>query len=174
MNTKHLFRLAVVVSIACLIATDSFGRGGGGRGGGGGGRGGGGGAPALPTIGPQGRGSILVAWNPVTQKEAWRGPSGSSSGFNAGGTLATAGNLVFTNVANRLFAFKADTGEQVLDLATGIANPGPPMTFMIDGKQYIAIAGSIPGAGGGGGGGGGRGGGAAGAPPAGGGAPPQQ
>ncbi|HTG74443.1 MAG TPA: hypothetical protein VMB70_11765, partial [Terriglobia bacterium] len=144
--------------------------------GGGGGRGGGGGAPALPTIGPQGRGSILVAWNPVTQKEAWRGPSGSSSGFNAGGTLATAGNLVFTNVANRLFAFKADTGEQVLDLATGIANPGPPMTFMIDGKQYIAIAGSIPGAGGGGGGGGGggRGGGAAGAPPAGGGAPPQQ
>ena len=124
--------------------------------GGGGGRGGGGGAPALPTIGPQGRGSILVAWNPVTQKEAWRGPSGSSSGFNAGGTLATAGNLVFTNVANRLLAFKADTGEQVLDLATGVANPGPPMTFMIDGKQYIAIAGSIGGGGGGGGGGGWR------------------
>ena len=46
---------------------------------------------------------------------------------------------MFTNVANRLFAFKADTGEQVLDLATGIANPGPPMTFMIDGKQYIAV-----------------------------------
>jgi PQQ-dependent dehydrogenase (methanol/ethanol family) len=147
------------------------GRGGGAGAGGGGGRGGGGGAPALPTIGPQGRGSILVAWNPVTQKEAWRGPSGSSSGFNAGGTLATAGNLVFTNVANRLLAFKADTGEQVLDLPTGVANPGPPMTFMIDGKQYIAIAGSI--GGGGGGGGGGRGGGAAApATPAGGAAAP--
>jgi PQQ-dependent dehydrogenase (methanol/ethanol family) len=143
------------------------GAGGGAGGGGGRGAGGGGGAPPLATIGPTGRGSILVAWNPVTQKEAWRGGPGSSSGFNAGGTLATAGNLVFTNVANRLLAFKADTGEQVLDLATGVANPGPPMTFMIDGKQYIAIAGSI--GGGGGGGGGGRGGGAAapGAPPAG-------
>jgi len=149
------------------------GRGGGA--GGGGGRGGGGG-PALPTIGPQGRGSILVAWNPVTQKEAWRGPSGSSSGFNAGGTLATAGNLVFTNVANHLFAFKADTGEQVLDLATGVANPGPPMTFMLDGKQYVSIAGSIgggggAGAGGGGGGRGGGGGGRGGAAAAGPGAP---
>jgi PQQ-dependent dehydrogenase (methanol/ethanol family) len=160
------------------------GRGGrGGAGGGGGGRGGAGApaGPTLPTIGPQGRGSILVAWNPVTQKEAWRGPAGSSSGFNAGGTLATAGNLVFTNVANRLLAFKADTGEQVLDLATGVANPGPPMTFMLDGKQYVAITGSIGGAGagagggrGGGAGGGGRGagGGGAGAAAPGAGAPP--
>ena len=130
--------------------------------GGGGGRGGGG--PALPTIGPQGRGSILVAWNPVTQKEAWRGAAGTSQGFNAGGTLATAGNLVFSNVSNRLYAFKADTGEQILDLATGMGNPGPPMTFMLDGKQYIAIAGSIGGGGGGGGRGGGGGGGAPAAP----------
>jgi PQQ-dependent dehydrogenase (methanol/ethanol family) len=142
-------------------AGGAAGQGAGGRGGAGA-AGGGGGAPALPTIGPTGRGSILVAWNPVTQKEAWRGPSGSSSGFNAGGTLATAGNLVFTNVANRLLAFKADTGEQVLDLATGVANPGPPVTFMLDGKQYVAIAGSIGGGGGGAGGGGGRGGGGAG------------
>lgn len=149
---------------APAAAAGAGGRGGagGGAAGGGGGRGGGGG-PALATIGPQGRGSILVAWNPVTQKEAWRGPSGSSSGFNAGGTLATAGNLVFTNVANRLLAFKADTGEQVLDLATGVANPGPPVTFMLDGKQYVAIAGSIGGGGGAAGGGGGRGGGGAGA-----------
>jgi len=143
-------------------AAAGAGAGGGGRGGAGGAGGGrGGGGPALPTIGPQGRGSILVAWNPVTQKEAWRGPANSSSGYNAGGTLATAGNLVFTNVANRLLAFKADTGEQVLDLATGVANPGPPVTFMLDGKQYVAVAGSL-GGGGGAGGGGGRGGGGAG------------
>jgi PQQ-dependent dehydrogenase (methanol/ethanol family) len=161
-------------------AAGAGGGGGRGGGGGGGGRGGGGGGPVLPTIGPQGRGSILVAWNPVTQKEAWRGGAGTSQGFNAGGTLATAGNLVFSNVSNRLYAFKADTGEQVLDLATGMGNPGPPMTFMLDGKQYIAIAGSIGGGGGGrggggGGGGGGRGGGggagAPGAAPAPGGAP---
>jgi hypothetical protein len=84
--------------------------------------------------------------------------------------LSTAGNLVFTNLNNRLLAFKADTGDLVLDLATGLGNPGPPMTFMLDGRQYIAIAGSIGGGGGGGGAGGGRGG-AAGAPPAAGAAP---
>ena len=131
-------------------------------GGGGGGRGGGGqpanAGPTLPTIGPQGRGNFIVAWNPVTQKEAWRGPA-SSSQSTAGGMLSTAGNVVFTNLNNRLLAFKADTGDQVLELATGLGNPGPPMTFMLDGKQYIAIAGSIGGGGRGGGqgGGGGRG-----------------
>jgi PQQ-dependent dehydrogenase (methanol/ethanol family) len=126
------------------------------------GRGGGGGAqpaaqPGLPFIGPSANGNILVAWNPVTQKEAWRGPTGSAAGYNQGGTLTTAGNLVFASVTNCLLAFKADTGEQVLGLATGLpASPGPPMTFMLDGKQYIAVAGAT-------GGGGGRGGGAAGA-----------
>ena len=130
-----------------------------------GGRGGGGGAPAapqpgLPFIGPSANGNILVAWNPVTQKEAWRGPANSAAGYNQGGTVTTAGNLVFASVTGCLLAFKADTGEQVLGLATGLpASPGPPMTFMLDGKQYIAVAGAI---GGGGGGGGGRGGGAAG------------
>jgi PQQ-dependent dehydrogenase (methanol/ethanol family) len=126
-----------------------------------------GGAPAaaqegLPFIGPLTNGNILVAWNPVTQKEAWRGPTGSAAGYNQGGTLATAGNLVFASVTNCLLAFKADTGEQVLGLATGLpASPGPPMTFMLDGKQYIAVAGAISAAGGGRGGGGGGGGGQA-------------
>jgi quinohemoprotein ethanol dehydrogenase len=126
-----------------------------------GGRGGGGGAqPAaqtgLPFIGPSANGNILVAWNPVTQKEAWRGPTGSAAGYNQGGTLTTGGNLVFASVTGCFLAFKADTGEQVLGLATGLpASPGPPMTFMLDGKQYIAVAGAT---GGGAGGGGGRGG----------------
>jgi PQQ-dependent dehydrogenase (methanol/ethanol family) len=126
------------------------------------GRGGNGGAqaaaqPGLPFIGPSANGNILVAWNPVTQKEAWRGPTGSAAGYNQGGTLTTSGNLVFASVTNCLLAFKADTGEQVLGLATGLpASPGPPMTFMLDGKQYIAVAGAT-GGGGGAGGGGGRG-----------------
>lgn len=168
-------------------APGAGGQGRGGAGGGGGrGAGGGGGAPqgaeqpGLPLIGPAGQGSILIAWNPVTQKEAWRGPANSSAGFNAGGTLTTGGKLVFTNVNNRLLVFKADTGEQLLELPTGGGNPGPPVTFMLDGKQYIAVATSIGGGGGGrgggGGGGGGRGGAGGGAPGAAGGrgaAPPQ-
>ena len=110
--------------------------------------------PAIPSIGPEGRGNILVAWDPVTQKERWRG---LAAGFNQGGTLATAGNLVFSSVNTRLLAYRADTGEQVLDVTTGLSQMGPPMTFMLDGKQYVSVAGGppvAPGAGRGGGNGG--------------------
>jgi quinohemoprotein ethanol dehydrogenase len=145
-------------------------------GGGGGGRGGprGPAPPSPPAIGPEGRGNILVAWDPINQKERWRG---LSAGFNQGGTLSTAGNLVFASVNTRLIAYRADNGDQLLDVTTGLSQMGPPMTFMLDGKQYVAIAGGPAGAGGGrgGGGGGGRGagGGAAGGPPAAPATPPQ-
>src|SRR5205085_1647247 len=120
------------------------------------GTGGRGNQPAIPSIGPTGRGSILVAWDPVAQKERWRG---LAAGFNQGGSLSTGGNLVFSSVINRLIAYRADTGEQLLDLDTHLTQMGPPVTFMIDGKQYIAVAGGPTAPGGGGGRGG--------APPAG-------
>ncbi len=126
--------------------------------GGGGGAGRGQGAappPSPPSIGPEGRGNILVAWDPVAGKERWRG---LSAGFNQGGTLSTAGNLVFASVNTRLIVYRADNGDQLLDIATGLSQMGPPMTFMLDGKQYVAIAGGPAQQGGGrGGAGGGRG-----------------
>jgi hypothetical protein len=130
--------------------------------GGGGGRGGprGPAPPSPPAIGPEGRGNILVAWDPINQKERWRG---LSAGFNQGGTLSTAGNLVFASVNTRLIAYRADNGDQLLDVTTGLSQMGPPMTFMLDGKQYVAIAGGPAAVGGGGRGGGGGGRGAGGA-----------
>lgn len=106
----------------------------------------------------------MIAWDPATGRERWR-VAGAAAGFNQGGTLTTAGNLVLSDVNNRILAFRADTGEQVLDLTTGLSQMGPPMTFELDGKQYIAVAGAAPAAGGSGGRGGrgGAGGGAAGA-----------
>jgi quinohemoprotein ethanol dehydrogenase len=94
--------------------------------------------PALPRIGPEGQGNILVAWDPIAGKERWRG---LSAGQTQGGTLAS-GNLVFESVNTRLIAYRADNGDQLLDVQTGLSQLGPPMTFMIDGKQYIALAGS--------------------------------
>jgi quinohemoprotein ethanol dehydrogenase len=95
--------------------------------------------PALPTIGPEGAtGNVLFAWDPVAQKGLWRG---LSAGPFSGGSLSTAGNLVFSSVNSRLLAYRADTGEVLLDLQTGLSQLGPPMTFMLDGKQYIAVAG---------------------------------
>ncbi|MBZ5633334.1 MAG: PQQ-binding-like beta-propeller repeat protein [Acidobacteriia bacterium] len=130
-----------------------------GRGGPGGGPGGGRGPaaappPSPPAIGPEGRGNILVAWDPVAQKERWRG---LSAGFNQGGTLSTAGNLVFASVNTRLIVYRADNGDQLMDITTGLSQMGPPMTFMLDGKQYVAIAGGPTQAGGGRGAGGGGG-----------------
>lgn len=87
-----------------------------------------------------GRGNILSAWDPITQTERWRA-EGGAAGFNSGGTLATGGNVVFSSVNTRLLAFKADTGEKVLDVTTGVVQMGPLMTFLLDGKQYVAFAG---------------------------------
>src|SRR5206468_4533222 len=98
-------------------------------------------APAVPPAGGQrGGGGWLVAWDPATQKERWSQPGGGSIG---GGALSTAGNLVFQVVPDgRLVAYSADKGVKLFDLQTGQrGGMGPPMTYMLDGKQYITLMG---------------------------------
>jgi quinohemoprotein ethanol dehydrogenase len=84
------------------------------------------------------RGGILSAWDPATQKERWFALGGGQTG---GGTLSLASNLVIQTLSNgRMKAFTADKGEPLLDMALPLnAGVGPPMTFMFDGKQYIAV-----------------------------------
>ena len=96
--------------------------------------------PTLPVIGPQFTGAWLVAWDVAAQKEAWRVQGGGSIG---GGTLTTASNLVFQSLGNgRIRALTADKGAPLWEQATGqTGGMGPPITFMVDGKQYVAIAG---------------------------------
>jgi len=100
--------------------------------------------PAPPAIGPAppegGARGALLAWDVVNQKERWRAPGGGGIG---GGTVTTAGNLVFQVIPDgRLVAYTADKGEKVLDIQTGLrGGMGPPITYMLDGKQYIALAG---------------------------------
>src|SRR4029434_465698 len=111
----------------------------------------------LPTIGPDSPGgsqNVLYAWDPVTQKERWRAQGGGAGPF-AGGSLSTAGNLVFSSVNNRLLGYNAQTGEKIFDMDLGTSQMGPPISFSIDGKQYIAVTGGPGGGGGRGGGGGG-------------------
>ena len=110
-------------------------------------------APAAPidlpaTLGPDGpTGNVLYAWDPIAKKERWR-IAGAGAGPFAGGTLATAGNLVLDSVNDRLMIFKADTGEKLAELNFHVTQMGPPISFMIDGKQYISVTGA-PGGGGG-------------------------
>jgi quinohemoprotein ethanol dehydrogenase len=92
-----------------------------------------------PLIGPEGRGGFLVAFDPVTRTERWRNPGG---GGNGGGALATAGNLVFQVVNDgRLLAYTADEGKKLFEGPTGQAGMGPPITYELDGKQYISFMG---------------------------------
>ena len=79
----------------------------------------------------------LLAWDPVAQKEVWRveypGPSN-------GGTLSTAGNLVFQGTASGEFrAYAADSGKQLWSFPAQTGIIAAPMTYRIDGEQYVAI-----------------------------------
>src|SRR5580765_7314991 len=103
--------------------------------------------PSPPAIGPEPLGDsgprgALVAWDPVAQQMRWRQPGGGGIG---GGTLTTAGNLVFQVVNDgRLLAYTADKGEKLADIQTGLkSGMGPPITYRLDGKQYVALMGGV-------------------------------
>ena len=80
----------------------------------------------------------LIAWDPVQQKEAWR--QEQVSPWN-GGTLTTAGNLVFQGTADgRFIAYNAQNGEKLWESPTGTGVVAAPITYLVDGKQYVSIA----------------------------------
>jgi quinohemoprotein ethanol dehydrogenase len=79
----------------------------------------------------------LSAWNPVTQKEVWRTPDEQKG---SGGVLVTAGNLVFQgNIGTTFAAYRADTGQKVWQMPVQQVPIAAPITYMVDGVQYIAV-----------------------------------
>ncbi len=79
----------------------------------------------------------ISAWNPVTQQEVWRVQHAGS--WN-GGILSTAGNLVFQGTSHgQLVAYAADTGEQLWSAPTQTGTVAPPVTYSIDGEQYVTV-----------------------------------
>ncbi len=88
-----------------------------------------------PKSAPFGR---LLAWDPVAQKEVWRVEHVSP--WN-GGTLTTAGGLVFQGTADgRFLAYDAKTGAKLWETSVGTGAVAAPSTFELDGKQYVSIA----------------------------------
>jgi len=82
--------------------------------------------------------AALIAWDPIAQKEVWRVPF--DYGGN-GGALATAGELVFESNAGGIFAaYNARTGEKLWSFDAQATAQGGPISYAIDGEQYIAIA----------------------------------
>jgi mono/diheme cytochrome c family protein len=79
----------------------------------------------------------LVAWDPVKQEAAWK--IERDWPWN-GGTLATAGNLVFEGDAYAKFhAYDARDGKELWSFDAGRGVMAGPMTYRVDGVQYVAV-----------------------------------
>jgi len=79
----------------------------------------------------------LVAWDPVSQREVWRHPYALP--WN-GGVLSTGGNLVFEGTSDgRFVAYRASDGVELWEDHAGTAIIAAPVTYLIDGKQYVSV-----------------------------------
>jgi alcohol dehydrogenase (cytochrome c) len=81
----------------------------------------------------------VQAWNVDTGKRAWTHTFAKSA--NWGPILTTAGGLVFSGGTNdRMFrAYDAKDGKVLWEMPTNSAIIGVPMSFAIDGRQYVAV-----------------------------------
>jgi len=96
--------------------------------------------PTPPPVDPKAPapGGFFVAWDPVANKQAWRIPFQPS-----GGALSTAGQLIFVgNSGGKFFALDPVTGKALWEhqVLQGVATP---ISYELDGKQYIAVMSGI-------------------------------
>jgi quinohemoprotein ethanol dehydrogenase len=81
--------------------------------------------------------SALVAWNPVQQKAVWSVPT---PGVQSGGTLTSAGNLVFQGqMDGKFIAYAADSGKSLWSFYAANGVLAPPITYSVVGKQYVSV-----------------------------------
>jgi quinohemoprotein ethanol dehydrogenase len=80
---------------------------------------------------------MLIAWNPIERKEVWR--VAQKHDWN-GGVLATASDLVFEGDAEGNFtAFDGSSGKELWKANVGGGVIAAPVTYLVDGKQYVSI-----------------------------------
>jgi quinohemoprotein ethanol dehydrogenase len=80
---------------------------------------------------------FLRAWDPIAQKEIW---SVEYPGLWNGGVLSTAGGLVFEGTAMGFFnAYDARTGKQLWSTSAQTGVIAAPMSYSVNGEQYIAV-----------------------------------
>ena len=88
----------------------------------------------------------LIAWNPVEKREVWHV---DHPGEESGGVLASAGDLVFQGRSDGIFlAYRASDGKKLWEYDTGTGILAPPVTYMLDGVQYVTVMagwGGVPG-----------------------------
>jgi PQQ-dependent dehydrogenase (methanol/ethanol family) len=81
----------------------------------------------------------LMGWDPVARGPRWRYVDPGNTGN--GGTLATAGDLVFAGGGRgEFFAYRADTGERLWNFTAQTGVAAGPISYEANGEQYIAVA----------------------------------
>ena len=79
----------------------------------------------------------LIAWDPVTQTETWR--VDHSQVWN-GGVLSTAAGMVFQGTADGEFrAYDALNGKALWEFIAQASIVAAPITYSVDGEQYVAV-----------------------------------
>jgi PQQ-dependent dehydrogenase (methanol/ethanol family) len=81
--------------------------------------------------------AVLVAWDPVARKARWS--IARDNLWASSGTLATAGGLVFQSIGHDLKALTAAGGKEVWSYDMGAPSIAAPMTYALDGIQYVAV-----------------------------------
>jgi quinohemoprotein ethanol dehydrogenase len=100
--------------------------------------------PRFPSLSPSGnkprlRG-VLKAWDPIAGKIAWEQQTSQNYMLLDGGALSTAGGLVFAGREDGHFVvYDAASGRILKDFDTGTAIEAAPMTYSVNGVQYVAI-----------------------------------
>lgn len=83
---------------------------------------------------------MLLAISPADGKKIWQYPQ-AGRGNSWGGTLSTAGGLLFfADDAESFEAVDAQTGQPLWHFNTGQSFSASPMTYAVDGVQYVAIS----------------------------------
>jgi quinohemoprotein ethanol dehydrogenase len=84
------------------------------------------------------RKAYLLAWDPIAQREVWRQPQLVPTA--AAGVVSTAGGLVFQgNAAGEFVAYRDTDGEILWTHITQSHTVAAPVTYSIDGQQYVAV-----------------------------------
>jgi quinohemoprotein ethanol dehydrogenase len=83
---------------------------------------------------------LLRAWDPVAAKTVWEVETSSGIRGYDGGIMSTASNLVFQGRGTgELWVYAADTGKVLKVIPTGSHILAAPMTYAINGEQYVAV-----------------------------------
>jgi quinohemoprotein ethanol dehydrogenase len=83
---------------------------------------------------------LIRAWDPIAQKTVWEHETSSGIRGNDGGVMSSAGNLVFQGRGNgELWVYAADTGKVLKTIQTGSHIMAAPMTYAVNGEQYVAV-----------------------------------